>query len=62
MAQYESEFTRFMRDWMAAHPEQATAQSAGRALWWDKAPRSLEAMTQDAAAKVPVKPYYYDVT
>jgi len=51
-----------MRDWMAAHPEQAAAQSAGRALWWDKAPRSLEAMTQDAAAKVPVKPYYYDVT
>ena len=61
MAQYESEFTRFMREWMAAHPEERAAQSAGRALWWDKSPRPLESVEQDKVAKVPVKPYYYDV-
>lgn len=61
MAQYESEFTKFMRDWMAAHPEQAAEQQAGRALWWDKTPRSLEMLAQDTAAKVAVKPYYYDI-
>jgi len=61
MAQYESEFTQFMRDWMAAHPEQVAVQNTGRALWWDKSPRPLEAIAQDAAAKVPVKPYYYDI-
>jgi hypothetical protein len=31
-----------------------------RALWWDKAPRSLDAMQDSAAAKVPNKAYYYD--
>ncbi len=61
MAQYESEFTQFMRDWMAAHPEQAAVQNAGRALWWDKASRPLETIAQDTVAKVPVKPYYYDL-
>lgn len=61
MAQYESEFTQFMRDWMAAHPEQAAVQNAGRALWWDKIPRPLETIAQDNAAKVVVKPYYYDI-
>lgn len=61
MAQYESEFTQFMRDWMAAHPEQTAVQQAGRALWWYKPPRTQETVAQDAAAKVAVKPYYYDI-
>ena len=33
---YESEHTKFMREWMAKHPEQAEEQRKGRALWWDK--------------------------
>lgn len=61
MAQYESEFTQFMRAWMQAHPAEAKEQIVGRALWWDKPPCSLESEAQTAAAKVPVKPYYYDL-
>ncbi|HQN46552.1 MAG TPA: DUF3460 family protein [Rugosibacter sp.] len=61
MAQYESEFTKFMREWMAAHPAEAKEQTAGRALWWDKPSRSLESEAETAAAKVPVKSYYYDL-
>jgi hypothetical protein len=36
MAAYESELTRFMRDFLAAHPEEVASQRAGRAIWWDK--------------------------
>ena len=60
MAIYESEHTRFIREWLAKHPEELTEQSAGRALWWDKAPRSLDEMQRTAQSKVPTKPYYYD--
>lgn len=60
MAQYESEHTRFMREWLAKHPEEVEQQRAGRALWWDKAPRSLDEMRLAAQAKVPAKAYYYD--
>ena len=34
--QYESEHTRFMREYMAKHPEEAESQRRGRAAWWDK--------------------------
>ena len=33
---YESEFTLFMREMMARHPEWPGQQRAGRALLWDK--------------------------
>jgi hypothetical protein len=38
MALYESEHTRWMREWMDKHPEERLAQRTGRALWWDKPP------------------------
>ena len=60
MALYESEHTKFMREWMEKHPEEKAEQQKGRALWWDKAPRSLNAMKDTEAAKVPNKAYYYD--
>lgn len=60
MALYESEHTKFMREWMEKHPEELQEQIKGRALWWDKPPRSLETMKEDAMAKVPGKAYYYD--
>jgi hypothetical protein len=61
MANYESDYTKFMREWMASHPEQLQVQQTGRALWWDKAPQSLEAIQRTAEARVPTKAYYYDV-
>jgi hypothetical protein len=60
MALYESEHTKFMREWMEKHPEEKVEQQKGRALWWDKAPQSLDTMKEKIAAKVPSKAYYYD--
>lgn len=59
MAIYESEHTRFMRDWMARHPEAKEAQKQGRALWWDK-PQSPERQREVSEARVPTRAYYYD--
>ena len=39
--QYESEFTRFIRELKATKPELDRAQQNGRAIWWDKPPRDL---------------------
>ena len=60
MALYESEHTKFMREWMEKHPEEKLEQQKGRALWWDKPPQALETMQEKLEAKVPSKPYYYD--
>jgi len=60
MALYESEHTKFMREWMEKHPEELQEQQKGRALWWDKTPRTLATMKDDAMAEVPKKAYYYD--
>ena len=60
MALYESEHTKFMREWMGKHPEELQEQQKGRALWWDKPAQTLETMKDIAAAEVPSKSYYYD--
>ncbi|MBS0347781.1 MAG: DUF3460 family protein [Proteobacteria bacterium] len=58
MAGYESEHTKFMREWMEKHPEQVEEQKKGRALWWDK-PQDLETQRQYADGRVAQKPYPY---
>ena len=60
MALYESEHTKFIREWLQAHPEEVKEQADGRALWWDKPEQDLEELKRRAAAKVPTKAYYYD--
>ena len=50
MAIYESEHTKFMREWMKAHPEEREEQQKGRALWWDK-PQDLQTQGEYAAGK-----------
>ncbi|MBI5899240.1 MAG: DUF3460 family protein [Rhodocyclales bacterium] len=60
MAHYESEHTKFMREWLEKHPEEKQEQQKGRALWWDKAPRPLFTLDEAKAARVPNKAYYYD--
>lgn len=60
MAIYESEHTKFMREWLEKHPREAEEQKAGRALWWDK-PQDADAQRRYGQAAVPVRPYYYDV-
>jgi len=59
MAKYESEYTQFMRDWLAQHPEEINVQQSGRALWWDKPPLTLEEQQRAQESKVPRKAYYY---
>ncbi len=57
---YESDHTKFMREWLAAHHEESAVQQSGRALWWDKAPQDAEHLRREAEARVPRKAYYYD--
>jgi hypothetical protein len=38
MAQYESDLTKFMRQYLEQHPEEIASQKKGRAVWWDKNP------------------------
>ncbi|MBC9073218.1 DUF3460 family protein [Thauera sp. CAU 1555] len=59
MAIYESEHTKFMREWLEKHPQELEEQKKGRALWWDK-PQDLDSTARNAQSRVPVKPYYYD--
>jgi hypothetical protein len=33
---YESDLTKFMREYLQAHPEEVESQRKGRAIWWDK--------------------------
>jgi hypothetical protein len=33
---YESDITKFMRQYLADHPEEVESQRKGRAIWWDK--------------------------
>lgn len=61
MALYESDHSRFMREWLQRHPEELKQRASGIALWWDKPPRSTEAMKQVEQASSPTKAYYYDV-
>ena len=39
---YQSEITLFLDDLKKANPQLEKSQLAGRALLWDKAPRSLD--------------------
>jgi hypothetical protein len=57
---YESEFTLFMREWLEQHPEQRELRRTGLALWWDK-PQDARARRGYDAARMPVKPYCYDI-
>lgn len=60
MADYESDYTKFMREWKQKHPEQVEEARKGRALWWDKPPRDLDTQRRELEAEVATKPYYYD--
>ena len=53
---YESDHTRFMREWMQKHPEELVEQQAGRALWWDRGARDLNEQQCNTEARVPQKP------
>jgi Protein of unknown function (DUF3460) len=35
---YESDITKFIKDYLKEHPEEVESQRKGRAIWWDKTP------------------------
>ena len=37
---YESDLTRFMKDFLSAHPEEVESQKKARSIWWDKTLRT----------------------
>ncbi len=43
ITEYESEATKFMRDFMAQHPEELESQKKGRGAWWDTDPKDRTA-------------------
>lgn len=59
MAMYESEHTKFMREWLEKHPKELDEQKKGRALWWDK-PQDVATQARYDESSVPAKAYYYD--
>ncbi|HEX3062174.1 MAG TPA: DUF3460 family protein [Usitatibacter sp.] len=55
---YESEHTRFMREFLAKNPQVAEQQKKNRATWWDK-PQDLETTAERAKSRVPQPGYVY---
>ena len=44
MTMYESDLTKFMREYLRQHPEEIESQKKGRAAWWDKTPEERDAL------------------
>lgn len=55
---YESDFTTFMREFLAERPHVVEKQREGRALWWDKK-LDLEDLKRGEASKVAQNGYVY---
>lgn len=60
MAMYESDHTRWMREWLERHPEELQVQKSGRALWWDRPAPVQDEARRLAEARVAQKAYCYD--
>ena len=60
MAAYVSEYTIFMQEQLAKHPEWDEDKLVGRALLWDR-PINLDEQQELKQARVDNKPYPYDV-
>ncbi|MBI2312504.1 MAG: DUF3460 family protein [Betaproteobacteria bacterium] len=55
---YESEITKFMREFLENNPQIPEKQRQNRATWWDR-PVDLEEVKRHKESQVPVKGYYY---
>lgn len=55
---YESELTKFMREFLDKNPQVTEKQKQARATWWDK-PQTLEELKRDEESKVPQEGYVY---
>ncbi|MFN0040284.1 MAG: DUF3460 family protein [Burkholderiales bacterium] len=55
---YESETTKFLREFLEKHPEVVEKQKKHRATWWDR-PQDLRETAALETTRVPKKPYEY---
>lgn len=60
MKAYESDITKFIREFLDKHPEVVEKQKMARATWWDR-PQNFKENLALEAAREPKKSYeYYD--
>jgi len=55
---YESEYTKFMREFLEKNPQLEEKRLAARNIWWDKKQDKEERKRFNESA-VPMKPYVY---
>ncbi len=55
---YESDITKFMREFMQSDPALVEEQKQNRATWWDKIQDS-DAVAEHAQSEAPKQPYAY---
>ena len=55
---YESEFTKFMREFKHQRPELEAEQRKSRAIWWDHK-QDLETLKRDNESRVKQQAYVY---
>jgi len=55
---YESDTTRFIRDFLQQHPEVVEKQRNARSTWWDR-PQDREQRKKFEDARLPKRPYEY---
>ena len=58
MKPYESDITKFIREFLDKHPEEVEKQKKARADWWDK-PQDLNERRKLDDSEVPQKGYVY---
>ncbi len=58
MKPYESDTTRFIRDFLEKHPDVVEKQKLARATWWDKA-YDADQRKAFEESRVPKQPYEY---
>ena len=55
---YESEFTKFMREFKQQRPELEAEQRKSRAIWWDRK-QDLETQKREKESRVKQQAYVY---
>jgi hypothetical protein len=58
LTRYESEATRFIREFLEKNPEVVEKQRTARATWWDR-PQTLEEQRKAQESKVAQRGYVY---
>ncbi len=58
MAMYESEFTKFMREFKRQRPELEAEQRKSRAIWWDHK-QDLETQKREQESRIRQQAYVY---